>query len=342
MSQSHLSLTSISHSKPRPRNIILWYNADFEAINNFIAQFAVTFFNAYNHNTPVNTLWDEFKTLCNSCIEMIPQRLFCANDQPPWITRDIKRLFRKKQCKYNNARRTNLDEDWSAYRNLKKEIQRLCRTSHNNYISTLLDKHNKCTKKLWRYIKNMRKEQTAINTLHYNGVTYTDSEGKANALNNQFVSVFTNEDQSPLPHISTEPTPDISQITINVEGVFNLLSKIEPNKVAGTDGIPPRLLKEAAYQMAPLLTFIFQSSLDQGQLPQDWKSANITPIYKKGNRTDPANYRPISLTSTCSKILEHIIYSSISTHLSNYNILCTNQHGFRTGLSCDTQLHSKK
>ena len=93
-----------------------------------------------------------------------------------------------------------------------------------------------------------------------------------------------------------------------------------------------------AYQMAPLLTFIFQSSLDQGQLPQDWKSANITPIYKKGNRTDPANYRPISLTSTCSKILEHIIYSFVSTHLSNYNILSTNQHGFRTGRSCDTQL----
>ena len=63
---------------------------------------------------------------------MIPQRLSCANDQPPWITRDInKRLSRKKQRKYNNTRRTNLDEDWSAYRNLKKEIQRLCRTSHN-------------------------------------------------------------------------------------------------------------------------------------------------------------------------------------------------------------------
>ena len=74
---------------------------------------------------------------------------------------------------------------------------------------------------------------------------------------------------------------------INVEGAFNLLTKIEPNKAAGSDGIPPRLLKETAYQMAPLLTFIFQSSLDQGQLPQDWKSASITLIYKKGNRTDP-------------------------------------------------------
>ena len=93
-----------------------------------------------------------------------------------------------------------------------------------------------------------------------------------------------------------------------------------------------------AYQMAPLLTFIFQSLLDQGQHPQDWKSANITPISKKGNRTDPANYWPISLTSTCSKILEHIIYYFVSTHLSNYNILSTNQHSFRTGQSCDTRL----
>ena len=114
--------------------------------------------------------------------------------------------------------------------------------------------------------------------------------------------------------------------------------KIESNRAAGPDGIPPRLLKETAYQMAPLLTFIFQSSLDQGQLPQDWKSANIIPIYKKGNKSYTANYCPISLTSICSKILEHIIYSSISTHLSYHNILSTNQHDFRTGRSCDTQL----
>ena len=163
-------------------------------------------------------------------------------------------------------------------------------------------------KKFWQYIKNTRKKQTSINTLCYNGKTYTDSEGKANALNNQFVSVFTKEDHSPLSRISTESTSAISQITVNVEGIFNLLSKIESNKAAGPDQIPPRLLKEAAYQMAPLLTFIFQSSLDQGQLPQDWKSANIIPIYKKRNKSDPANYRPISLTSICSKILKHYLF----------------------------------
>ena len=84
----------------------------------------------------------------------------------------------------------------------------------------------------------MRKEQTSINTLHYNDEIYTDSEAKANILNNQFVSVFTNEDQSPLPHFSNKPAPDISDLTINIDGAFNLLSKIEPSKTAGPDETP--------------------------------------------------------------------------------------------------------
>ena len=88
----------------------------------------------HNRNTSVNVLWDEFKILCRSCVDKIPHRLSCANDQPPWITHSIKRLSRKKQRKYNNARRTNSDNDWLEYRNLKKEIQKLCRTSHNNYL----------------------------------------------------------------------------------------------------------------------------------------------------------------------------------------------------------------
>jgi len=108
------------------------------------------------------------------------------------------------------------------------------------------------------------KGQTSINTLHYNGETHTDSEAKANALNDQFVSVFTNEDQSTLPHLSA-PRADISGLTINIDGVLNLLSQIEPNKAASPDGIPPRLLKETASHMAPLLTFIFQCSLNQCQ-----------------------------------------------------------------------------
>ena len=75
-------------------------------------------------------------------------------------------------------------------------------------------------------------------------------------------------------------------------------------------------------------------------MPSDWKAANVTPVYKKGKRTDPSNYRPISLTSVCCKTLEHIVYSSIFSHLENHQILIDNQHGFRTQRSCETQLIS--
>ena len=78
-----------------------------------------------------------------------------------------------------------------------------------------------------------------------------------------------------------KPISDIQQLSIEVNGVYNLLVNINPHKATGPDGIPSRLLKETAYQMAPLLTFIFQSSLDQGKPPCDWKLANITPLYKK-------------------------------------------------------------
>ena len=136
----------------------------------------------------------------------------------------------------------------------------------------------------------MRKDQVSINTLQVDGKPYTDSSSKADILNNYFSSVFTKDDQSLPPNISSEPVPNISQITVEVDGVYNLLTNLDPHKATGPDSIPPKLLKETALHMAPLLTFIFQASLNQGKLPSDWKSANITPIHKKGKRTDPSNY----------------------------------------------------
>ena len=73
-------------------------------------------------------------------------------------------------------------------------------------------------------------------------------------------------------------------------------------------------------------------------MPKDWKLANVTPLFKKGDKSDPGNYRPVSLTSITCKILEHVIYSSIVNHLDKHNVLCSHQHGFRKNRSCETQL----
>ena len=135
------------------------------------------------------------------------------------------------------------------------------------------------------------------------------------------------------------PFPQVPSITVSVDGVVNLLQHLDPHKATGPDGIPAYFLKELSYEIAPILTLIFQSSLHQGFLPEEWKTANIIPIFKKGGHTRTCNYHPVLLTSICSKFLEHIIvYSCIFSHLNKQNILCKEQYGFQAGKSCETQL----
>ena len=106
--------------------------------------------------------------------------------------------------------------------------------------------------------------------------------------------------------------------------------------------ISPHTLKFLANELSSLITFILQQSYDKGILPDDWSKALITPVHKKGTKSDSRNYRPISrsITSICCKVIEHIILSHINKHLTSNNILYKNQHGFRSGLSCETQLIS--
>ena len=93
-----------------------------------------------------------------------------------------------------------------------------------------------------------------------------------------------------------------------------------------------------ASETAPCLSLVFAASLHQGTVPQDWKLALVTPLFKKGNRKEPSNYRPISLTCIFSKLLEHIIYTSIMSHLMDYNILSNAHFEFCKYYSAELQL----
>lgn len=113
---------------------------------------------------------------------------------------------------------------------------------------------------------------------------------------------------------------------------------IDVKKSPGPDGIPNLFLKRYAEWVAKYLTIIFQSSINNGFVPKAWKIAKIVPIHKGGSVSSVENYRPISLISTCSKLLEHIVSKHILTFLNDHDILFQYQHGFRKGLSTTTQL----
>ena len=164
-----------------------------------------------------------------------------------------------------------------------------------------------------------------------------DPVTKANLFNIQFSSVFS------IPTLS-KPTywnstyPSMAKITVSRAGVLKLMANIREHKATGPDGIPGRLLKYCALELADTFTLLFQKSLEQGIVPKDWKKAKIVPIFKKGDRSKVENYRPISLTSISCKLLEHIVHSNVMDHLDAHKILNNAQHGFRQRRSCETQL----
>ena len=92
-------------------------------------------------------------------------------------------------------------------------------------------------------------------------------------------------------------------------------------------------LEELSVEIAPILTILFNKSVTTGIVPSDWRTAHVSPVCKKGQKYNPENYRPISLTCICRKLLEHLIAKHIMSHADTHNILYPLQHGFRTGPS---------
>uniref|UniRef100_A0A8B9I2Q1 Reverse transcriptase domain-containing protein n=1 Tax=Anser brachyrhynchus TaxID=132585 RepID=A0A8B9I2Q1_9AVES len=122
--------------------------------------------------------------------------------------------------------------------------------------------------------------------------------------------------------------------------VGDLLRSLDMRKSMGLDGIHPRVLRELAEELAEPLSIIYRQSWLSGEVPVDWRLANVMPIYKKGRRADPGNYRPVSLTSVPGKLMEQIILRVITRHLQGNQAIRPSQHGFMKGRSCLTNLIS--
>ncbi|CAB4036479.1 Hypothetical predicted protein, partial [Paramuricea clavata] len=158
-------------------------------------------------------------------------------------------------------------------------------------------------------------------------------------FNVYFSSVLNGNDNpidSTTPPSTTSCGSALSELNLCLDDVLVVLQNLDAGRATGPDGIPPRLLKETAHQIAPSLCSLFNRSLNSGSLPEDWKLANIVPVFKKLDKTHVENYRPISLLCIVSKVLERCVLSKLRVHL--LELINTSQHGFIPGRSCTTQL----
>ena len=323
--------------KTKPHIRYLFNKADMQAVKTDLKNWSTTFVNNNKnlYHKPVSDLYSEFTEAIKQAMDShIPTKMVSKRTQSPWITKRVRRLQKRKQRAFNTNKLLNNHDSYESFKQVRKRVHKATKHAYKSYVSSV------CTespKKFWSFIKSLKVDSTGIPTLKDGSKLEADNRCKAEILNTQFKSVFTTEDPN-LPRESGSDIPPLPDINIFPEGVEKLLKKLDPNKATGPDGIGTRILQAAADDLAPALSLIFQRSLDTGVLPESWLQANISPIYKKGDRTQAENYRPISLTSVCCKVLEHIIHSNIMHHFDTHSVLTDKQHGFRPKHSTESQL----
>ena len=202
-----------------------------------------------------------------------------------------------------------------------------------------------CPRYFFSYAKRFAKTKSNIGPLRDNsGNLKHKPEEMANILQSQYSSVFSDPNSPDIDlaatHTEKNNTSSITDIEVTPKLMMEAMSELNANSSAPDCEIPAKILKNCRMSLCKPLTILWQKSSIAGIIPTQFKKQFIAPIFKKGNKTDPANYRPISLTSHVIKIFERVIRNQLVNFLETNKLISAKQHGFRRGRSCLTQLLS--
>ena len=146
----------------------------------------------FSSSSNINDVWEFFKEGCQKIIEdKVPTRTTSQRFTQPWINRDIRRITRLKRRWFRRATRSKQPQDWNRYKALKKQAQKACRDTHDEFVITMLTNDSANPKRFWNFIKSRQKNSTGVGPLKTDGLTFSDSLNKANIMGEQFCSVYT-------------------------------------------------------------------------------------------------------------------------------------------------------
>jgi hypothetical protein len=284
----------------------------------------------------VTEIYDYFVDLITSLVNShIPVRKFKPSLRQP---KHIKRLAKQKLELYRKSKRCpHLKQ---KYKDLSQEYDKVVLAWYESTEEKICN--NKSKGCFYKYINKKLKSFPVIPPLKTgSGNLITDDEEKANMFNSQFHSTFVNDDGVPLNlHKKLEDGNCLRHIIFDQETVYKALMDLSPKRSKTPDNLPAILIRNIAHMIIPFLTMLFNLSMETGMLPRQWKTSIISPIYKKGSKNLPCNYRPIALTSVLCRVFEKIICDHILYHLFTYDLISRNQHGFLPRRSTITQLIS--
>ena len=255
----------------------------------------------------------------------------------PYVTPEIETAIKAKRSALRKLRKDTTAETQDKFKQLRNRVTHLLRKSERAHATKLfrqarLQPSETASKSFWQHMKEVqgKSKQTVIPKLISNDITATTDLEKAEVLNGFFSS------QTILPNCGTslpdklslpQNTRSFNTLHTTPKEVFDILSHLKKGKAPGIDDITPDLLRLCAKGIAESLSALFNKSFASSTFPTQWKMALVVPIFKKGDKCNPSNYRPISLLPVLSKVLERVVHEKLSNFLRPW--LIKNQSGFK-------------
>ena len=300
-------------------------------------------------NKAYDMFYKLYQEICDKNAPIVTQRPTRNKNtaKKPWITKGILKSIRKKQnlyCKYKRSNFNSLSGD--RYKKFRNILTLVIKNAKRNYYSDILKQNRHDTRKTWQTInellcgKKVSGKGTDIEklTIHKNGGSrvITDDHEIASEFNKFFVDIGKNladkipqNDADYTAYLGPKLSKTLFWKPVTEKEIENHISALDVNKSCGYDNISARLLRDASHFISLPLSHIFNLSLQEGKFPDALKIAKVTPIYKKGPKDIPGNYRPISVLPVLGKIFEKIVNSRLMDFLDVNNVLQQHQYGFR-------------
>ena len=241
---------------------------------------------------------------------------------------------------------------------LRNDVSSMIKTAKKNFINDKTEENKNKPCELWKLLNNQlgcsKKLKTRFSNLNIktDNRLITDKLDVAKYLKKMFTNIATtlvnklstHSGLFGVDHIMTYyknlgvRKDDFSLARVTTAEVLIKLSALKPNKATGHDNIPSKFLRDTATAISPVIAHIINLSIKQGKVPKDFKIARVTPLHKKGSKLDPGNYRPVSILTSISKVMEKIVYEQVEKYLAENKLIYEFQSGFRTSHSTDTCL----
>ena len=319
------------------RHVWQYNKADWEGMRSYLKNFD---FSSILGAGDINICWNNWKlAVTQVCAKYVPFRTDkCRAKKKPWFNKECDDAIKEKKEAHKKLKfaTDSYDEDFAIFTEKRNKAVQVCREAKQRYKMLTGDRLKEAgtsNSKKWSKLVKLAtgtNKQSRIPTLVKDDKLISDAVGKAHVFNEIFSSVSQIDDAGTQPpHLGTSGVNNLMNVKFRHKDVTNRLRKLDISKSTGPDGISARVLKECASELAPSISKLFSMSFRTGKLPDEWKSSNVCPVYKKGSKSAPENYRPISLLCIVSKVMEGIINRKLRNYLVNNGKIHDHQFGFR-------------